>query len=217
MALEDKVNDKVSKGFIEKAFNLGFKSLLAAGATIFSIATTGSLGIIVGGALGSGVAIGNAIKKKPLYEIVNNSLRAYTAINAILSPMIWLGDVTMPLIPNENLTGKIARTAYAATAYNAAFVAGFKGAEHLYDNNLNPKGIVASIKDNFYNVWKRIGLVFLPAYALVANGIPDLNIFGYKAPVFAANAFPAGLYNSLNPIPTTKKSQPSYIPQPSPA
>ena len=205
MGLEDKLGDRESKGLARKALGLGFKAALAAGATAFSLATVGALGPIVGGALGGGVALGGIIKKKPLYDIVNNSLRAYTAVNAVLHPIIWLGDVTLPLIPNETIFGKLARTAYAATGYNAAFVGAFNAAEHLYDNNLNPRGIVKSIKDNFYNKWKRIGLVFLPGYALVANGFASLPILGYNVPTFAANALPAGFYNTVNPVPVAKK------------
>ena len=84
---------------------------------------------------------------------------------------------------------------YASTLYNAAFVGAFRGATHLVDNYLNPVGIVKSIKDNFYNEWKRIGLGFLPGYALDANGIT--NIMGL--PTFALNAFPLGLYNAIKP------------------
>lgn len=202
MGLEDKVEDKESKSLMQKAFNLGFKSLLAAGATMFSLATVGNLGVIVGGALAAGRFIGGVIKKQTLYEVIEKSLGSYTVINAILHPIIWLGDATIPLVPT--FWGK---ALYAIGPYNAAFVAAFRAAEHLYEHNLNPSGIVNSIKENFYNGYKRIGLGFAPAYALVANGITHFA----GIPIFAINAFPVGLYNAVSPPKKGEKGDPQLL------
>lgn len=47
MNLEDKVNDKKSKGFIRKACKLGFNLAVAGATTILSTATVGTLGIAI--------------------------------------------------------------------------------------------------------------------------------------------------------------------------
>ncbi|MEK6943547.1 MAG: hypothetical protein AABX00_05780 [Nanoarchaeota archaeon] len=202
MSLENKVEDKESKSFAKKAFRLGFNVAAAAATTALSMATVGTVGPIVGAAFAGGSMIGHLIKGKPLYESTVDALRTYTGVNAVIWPIVALGNATFPLISNETIIGKAARTLYASTLYNAAFVGAFRGATHLVDNYLNPVGIVKSIKDNFYNEWKRIGLGFLPGYALDANGIT--NIMGL--PTFALNAFPLGLYNAIKPTPIAKKS-----------
>ena len=126
--------------------------------------------------------------------------------NVILNPIIKLGEITYPIFGylGSKIAGGIgsivSRSVYALTAYNAAFVGLFRGAEHLLDNYLNPKGIAKTVKDNFYNTWKRIGAVFAPGYLLTANGIHD--IFG--VPAFAANALPVGYINTAYPIPRGK-------------
>lgn len=217
MSLEDKVNDKKSKGFIKKALKLGFKLGMATLTTAYSLSTVGTLGVVVGGALAAGGAIGGLIKKEPLYNIIDNALTSYSTVNAIIHPMVWLGDNTFHLIDNTTLAGKAARTLYTTTLYNAAFVGSFRASEHLIDNYLNPKGITKTVSDNFWNRWARVGVGFLPGYALVANNITSLP-FGYfgieKVPAFAANALPFGIYNSAVPLPQPKKqAQSSYIPQ----
>ena len=127
--------------------------------------------------------------------------------NVILNPIIKLGEITYPIFGylGSKIAGGIgsivSKSLYALTAYNAAFVGLFRGAEHLLDNYLNPKGIVKAVKDNFYNAWKRIGMVFAPGYLLTANGIH--NIFGINA--FAANALPAGYINAAYPVPQARK------------
>lgn len=230
--LEDKVEAKESKGFIRKAFDTSFNLAVAGATTALSTAFVGPLGIYIGGAIAGGHVIGGTITKKPLYNIVNDSLKGYSTINAIIHPIIWLGNVTLPLIPNETLFGKAARTLYALTAYNAAFVGAFRGAHHLINNKLNPKGLYKAVTNNFYNEWKRFGMLFAPAYALVANGIYSLAGVPYlgealktmpygnsigKVPVFAANALPAIAYHIANPLKPAKKSSPSYSPEYSPA
>jgi len=220
MSLEDKVQDKESKSFAKKAFRLGFNAAAAVATTALSMATVGTVGPIVGAALAGGGLIGHLIKGKSLYESTVDALKAYAAVNAVIWPIVALGNATFPLIPNETIIGKAARTLYASTLYNAAFVGAFRGAAHLVDNYLNPIGITKTIKDNFYNEWKRIGLGFLPGYALDANGITKL----MGLPTFAVNAFPLGLYNAVNPVPVAKKSayssyspgysMPSMSPQP---
>lgn len=138
--------------------------------------------------------------------------------------MILLGDATFPLIDNTTFLGKAVRTLYASTLYNAAFVTAFRGTEHLIDNYLNPAGITKTISDNFVNRNIRVGLGFLPAYALVANGITNIafeNFFIHQitsygimphyvdrviAPTFALNALPFGIYNAVKPFPAAKQT-----------
>ncbi len=210
-SLEDKVDSKESKGFMKKAFGLGFKLAVAVATTALSLSTVGTLGVIVGGAFAGGGAVGNLVKRKPLFETIDKALTTYSAVNAVIHPIVWLGNATFPLIPNETIFGKVARAAYASTLYNAVFLGAYNGASHLIDNYLNPVGITKSITNNFYNQYSRIGLGFLPAYALDANGIST--IFGL--PTFAVNAFPLGFYNSVKPFKTEKTEvqlmNPSYL------
>src|SRR3989344_1879321 len=139
--LENKIESKESKTFIKKAAKLGFKAGMAAATTALSVPFVGSTGVIVGGALALGDLIGNIIKKKPVYDTISEALTVYSAVNTVIAPIVVLGDATFPLISNETFLGKAARTLYATTVYNAAFVASYRGAEHLIDNNLNPVGI----------------------------------------------------------------------------
>lgn len=217
MSLEDKVNDKQSNGFMKKALKLGWKIGVAAATTAIGMPYVGMTGVFVGGALAAGGAIGGAIKKESLYSIISEALTTYSAVNAVIAPIVALGDATFPLIPNQTLLGKAARTLYATTAYNAAFVASYRGAEHLVDNYMNPVGITKTISDNFYNRWKRVGLGFLPGYALVANEVPRLLDVSH----FAWNAVPWGIYHKLKPLPEPKKHEnyahSSYAPTPSTA
>ena len=203
MSLEDKVDDKQSKGFIKKALTLGWKLGMAGLTTAISAPYVGITGIAVGGALAAGGAIGGLMKKQSLYDLVSEALTTYSAVNAVIAPIVALGDATFPLINNATLFGKAARTLYATTAYNAAFVASYRGAEHLVDNYMNPVGITKTMSDNFYNRWKRTGLGFLPGYALVANEVPKL----WDISHFAWNALPWGIYDKLKPLPEPKKHE----------
>ncbi len=214
MSLDDKVNDKESEGFIKKAAKITWKLGMAAATTALSTAFVGTTGILVGSALAGGSLIGKLVKGKSLYDSVNESLTTYSSVNAVISPITWLGNVTYPLIPINTLAGIAARSLYAVTAYNAAFVGSFRGATHLIDNYMNPKGITKSITNNFYNEWKRIGSVFAPGYIMDALKISPFGI----AP-FALNAPFAGFYNAVKPFPVGKKSEQSagYTPQYSPA
>ena len=198
--LEDKVNSKESKGFMKKAFRLGFKLAVAGATTALSLSTVGTLGVLVGGAFASGGAIGNLVKGKSLFETVDKALTTYSSVNAVIHPIVWLGDATFPLIPNVTIGGKIARALYASTLYNVAFLGSYKGATHLIDNYFNPVGITKSITNNFYNEYTRIGLGFLPGYALAANGVNSI----LGLPTFAWNALPLGFYNSVKPYKTEK-------------
>ena len=219
MDLEGRVKDTESKGFMRKAGRLLFKGGVAIGTTLLSTSFVGPTGILVGGALALGSAIGGLVKRKSLYDIIDDSLSRYSTVNAIISPIIWLGDATFPLIeklvyaavPGETLLARAAQALYGITAYNAAFVGMFRGAKHLIDNYLNPAGMWKSIKDNFYNDYFRIGMVFLPGYALAAWGVPPLlSIGGYGIPNFAPNAFFAGFYNAVNPL-STEKTEKQYL------
>ena len=210
MNLEDKVNDKESGGFVKKALKLGWKLGMAAATTALSVATTGSLGIWVGAAFAGGGAIANLARGKSLYESVSTALTTYSAVNAVIYPMVWMGDATFPLIPNATLIGKAVRGLYASTVYNAAFVGSYNAASHLVDNYMNPKGIVKSVTDGFPNQWLQVGLLFSPFYTLAANNIgniafsnfnvPKLTPYGitpqyvsnFVAPTFAAGALPVG-------------------------
>ena len=203
MSLDEKVEDKESKSFAQKALRLGFNAVTAVATTALSVATVGPLGVLVGSAFAGGGLIGNVLKGKPFFESLVDSLKVYSGVNAVIQPMSWLGNSTFPLIPNASFIGKAARALYASTLYNAVFVASYRGATHLVDNYLNPIGIINSISDNFRNEYKRIGRGFFPAYALDANGIA--NIMGI--PTFAWNAFPLGFYNAINPVKNPKATK----------
>jgi len=200
--LEKKVGDKESKGFIRKAFDTAFNVGMAAATTALSMATVGPVGPIVGGAFGAGIAIGSFIKGG-FYKGFDAALKAYSAINAVIYPIISLGNVTFPLIPNGTWVGKIARTLYATTAYNAAFVGSFRAAHHLIDNKFNPTGLGSAISKNFWAQSKRVGLGFLPGYALVANGVHSL----WGISPFAWNALPFGIYETLAPLGAKKEKK----------
>lgn len=216
MSLEDKVKDRESSGFMKKALKLGWKLGMAAATTALSMAAlpaigaSASLGIAVGGAFAAGGAIGNFARGKSLYETISSALTTYSAVNAIISPMVWLGDMTFPFIPNYDLTGKIIRGIYASTLYNAAFVGSYNAASHLVDNYLNPVGITKAVTDGFPGQWAKVGLLFSPFYYMAANNITNLafsNFYApkltgqgiapqfvgqYTAPTFAAGALPVG-------------------------
>ena len=224
--LEHKVNDKNSKSFMRKAFDMTFNLAMAAGTTALGYLTVGPAAPIVSAAFGGGGLIGALWKKKetgrPLDDILNSALKTYSAVNTVFYPMTLLGNATYPAAASAGsaLLGSqygsfIGRSAWALTGFNMAFVAAFKAAYHLYENKLNPQGIGKSIADNFVPFATRIGTVFAPGYILAANGIPDLSLGGYKVPTFAVNAIPTGIYNELNPPGQKKKTQsiPSYSSQ----
>ena len=197
MSLEEKVKDKESKGFIKKAGRLAWKLGMAAATTALSVATVGTLGIAVGGAFATGGLIGNLAKGKSFYESLDTAMTTYSAVNAIIYPMVWLGNATFPLINNAALGGKILRGIYASTAYNAAFIGTFNAASHLVDNYMNPNGIWKSVKKDFWRDWATIGLMFSPFYYMAANNISAISLYhpsiGYNsAPTFAVGAVPTG-------------------------
>ena len=209
--LEQKVEEK---GVIGKFFDYVYLGAVAIGTTLLSTAMTGSLGIIVGSAFAGGGVIGSMIKgEKSFHSLTTNFLKTYSAINAVIGPMVWLGNATYPAVGafGANIASSLggspaigaiaARSAYAVTAYNAAFIASFKGAGHLVENYLNPIGIMDSINDNYWPLTKRIGMGFAPGYILAANGIPDL----FGVPTFALNAVPAAAYNNMYPLDEKEK------------
>jgi hypothetical protein len=215
LSLEDKVNDKGSGGFIKKAAKMGFHLALAGATTALSMSTVGAIGPLVGLGLAGGAALGSLYQKKPVYETALEAVKTYSALNAVIWPLLSAWDATIPLIPNDTIVGKLTRGLYASTIFNAGFVTLYDGAKHLVDNYFNPKGITKSVKDNFYNKWKRPAVGFFPAYFLAANGVPALPInvpgFNVQLPTFAANAFGLSAYNSLNPI-SGPKDYPTYKP-----
>lgn len=203
MSLDDKVQDKESKSFIRKAGRLAWKLGMAAATTAFSaaalpmIGASASLGAMVGAGFAAGGILGNLAKGKSLYDSIDAALTTYSAVNAIVPHMVWLGDVTFPLIDNYNLGGKLLRGLYASTAYHAAFLSTFKGASHLVDNYMNPIGIGKAIKKDFAKDWLSIGAMFSPFYYLAANNFTQLSMYhpftGYNvAPTFAVGAVPVG-------------------------
>jgi len=206
MSLEDKVQDKESKGFIKKALTIGWKLGMAAATTALSMPLVGTLGVAVGGAFAVGSLIGNLAAGSSVYESISKSLTTYSAVNAVIYPMVWMGNATLPLIQNHDLAGKLLRGIYASTVYNAAFVGTFNAASHLVDNYLNPVGITSAIKKDFFRDWWQIGLMFSPFYYMAANNIAGISLYHPKigfnsAPTFAVGAFPVGLaHNYLNPI-----------------
>ena len=215
MSLEDKVHGKESEGFIKKTLKMGFNLALAGTATAFGVATFGTMVPIIGGAFALGSTIGSLSQGKPVYDTALDAVKNYTVLNAALPFLLTAWDATIPLIPNDTLVGKAMRGLYASTVFNAGFEAMFKGARHLIDNYGNPSGITKSIKNNFYNDWKRSAVGFSPAYTLAANGFAHLGALGLPPiiPTFAYNAFALPLYNSF--YPAGKKASghaPSYAP-----
>ena len=212
MSLEDKVNDKESKGFIKKAAKIVWKLGMATATTALSVPLVGTSGILVGGAFAVGGAIANLARGKSLYDSVSKALTTYSAVNAIIYPMVWLGQATFPLIANDTFLGQAARGLYASTLYNAAFVGSFRAAGHLVDNYLSPVGITKTVGDGFLEEWAKIGLLFSPFYALDANGITKLNLFGATLPTFAVGALPVGFALNYFFDKGKSKYRPSYTP-----
>src|SRR3989338_6003891 len=211
--LEHEVNNQESKGFMKKAIDTTFNLAVAGGATALGLATVGPVAPIVAASFGGGGLIGGLIarkknkeNRKPISEIVNSSLKTYSAVNTVFYPMTLLGNATYPVAANlgaqafgTGIGEYLGRSAWALTGFNGAFVGLFKGAYNLFDKKFNPKGIGKSIADGYGSLATRIGTVFAPGYILAANGIPDLSIGPYTAPTFAVNALPVGIYNEINP------------------
>ncbi len=225
MSLEDKVKDKESKGFIRKAAKLGWKLGMAAATTALSVSLVGSLGIWVGSSFALGGAIGGLAKGESLYDSVSSALTTYSAVNAVIHPMVWLNDATLPLVAKYVSDAWWVKGIYASTAYNAAFVGSFRAAGHLIDNYLNPRGLGKAITQNFWPHWFWVGLAFSPFYTLAANNISQLglNYMGneYLAPTFAAGALPVGIglkYLEKNwKKPSQNLSSYNYMPSLAPA
>ncbi len=217
MSLEEKVNDKESKGFIKKAAKIVWKLGMATATTALSVSLVGTSGILVGGGFAVGGAIANLARGKSLYDSVSKALTTYSAVNAIIYPMVALGNATFPLIANDTFLGQAARGIYASTLYNAAFVGLFRGASHLVDNYLSPVGITKSVSEGFLEDWAKIGLLFSPFYALDANGISKLNVFGATLPTFAVGALPVGFALNYFFSKDKPKYNPSYTPRITPA
>ena len=164
MSLEDKVNDKQSKGLIKKTLKLGYAGVLSAATTALSLATYGTTGVFIGMGLAAGTFAGSTIKgSKSFYNNVVDTLKTYSAFNLIISPVLHVWDYIIPRIhPGSGVLEFLGRGIFASTAFNAFFETMYKGSKHLIDNYFNPRGIINSIKDNFYNVWKRSATVFSP-------------------------------------------------------
>lgn len=207
MSLEDKVKDKESEGFAKKALKLGWKLGMAAATTALSMAAlpalgaSATLGIAVGAAFAAGGAIANLATGKSLYDTVSSALTTYSAVNAVIHPMVWLSDVTMPLIPNVTTAGKLLRGLYAVTAYNAAFVGSYNAASHLVDNYLNPVGMGKAIASGFPGQWARVGLLFSPFYYMAANGIPNIAFSNFYVPKLTAQGIVPQYVNQFT-VPT---------------
>jgi len=226
--LEKEVKNKKSEGFIRKAAKLVFLGATAAATTALGIATVGTTAPLIAGAFAGGGLIGSIVKGNSLYETTTKMLRDYSVINTIITPIIGLGDITYPIVGGwgaqaataaglNPLIGSVAaKSTYALTAYNAAFLTAFKGANHLYDNFLNPKGIVPAIRENFTEEWARVAKVFAPGYLLTANNILTLPIAGYAAPVFALNAPFANYINTVYPPIPGAKQEKQKAPAPAP-
>src|SRR3989344_196812 len=211
MSLEDKVKDtKENRGFIKKAGRIAWKLGMAAATTALSVPLVGTLGVAVGGALAVGGLIGNLVAGSSVYESISKSLTAYSAVNAIISPIVWVGNATFPLIQNYDLAGKILRGIYASTIYNAAFLGSYNAGSHLVDNYLNPVGITQTIKKDFFRDWWQTGLMFSPFYYMAANNIAGISLYHPKiglnsAPTFSVGAVPTGFgHNYLNQVDAKK-------------
>jgi len=229
--LESEIKNEESKSFIAKAAKLGFLGVAGLAATAFSMATVGISGPIIAAAVGGGLMAGTLARGKGSFgKALENGLKGYAAINAIIYPMGWIGNVTYPLIGSlgSSIAGGIgsvvAKSAYALTAYNASFVTAFGAANHLLDNYLNPAGITEAIGKDFMANVQRVAVGFGPGLLLTANGITDIMLGGYKIPVFAINALPYAFYTGIYPLEENKaykkpaqRAVPHGMPQIAPA
>src|SRR3989338_2663283 len=87
---------KESKGFIKKAFKLGFLGAATVGSTLLGLATAGISAPLIGGALAAGGIAGGIKKGKKFYDVVKKAMIDYSAVNVVLNPMIKLGEATYP-------------------------------------------------------------------------------------------------------------------------
>ncbi|NOZ81410.1 MAG: hypothetical protein GXP63_07115 [DPANN group archaeon] len=225
--LTDAVNEEhdrqKSSGLLKRAAKLVYSAGVATAVTALTVSTVGTVPILVGGAFGLGSFIGTAIKGgMPLDTMVNDALNSYSAITAVVYPMIVLGDVTFPVVNDigvgvaGDMGGAIAKSAYALTAYLATFIGAFKGTHHLISHYGDPKGITESLKDNFWADYKRFAWIFAPSLVSAAVGVPNW----YGLPAFAVNSLPAAAYQTYNPPgqPDEKKyTAPAPSPKPAPA
>lgn len=202
--LEKEGIDKPEESGLKKASDAIYLPSMALLSTALSTAFVGPLGALIGAGFAGGGLIGN-LRKKTMkkYDAFREALKTYAGVNAVISPMVWLGNVTYPLIGamGSKIAGTagsmIAKAAYGITAYNAAFVAKFRAAYHMVDRYLNPIGLMKSVKDDFYRFTKRINLGMSPALALTANGLSPY--------LFAANALPVSYYDATHPMKKNKK------------
>lgn len=216
MSLEDKVQDKESKGFIRKAGRLAWKFGMAAATTAFGMWTlpmlgaSATLGIWVGSAFAGGGGIARLVKGESLFNIVDRALTTYSAVNAVIPHMVWLEQATIPLVAKYISDAWWVKGLYASTLYNGAFISTYLGAEHLVDNYLNPRGITKTIGSQFWDLGWKAGLFFSPFYTMSALGIsniafenfyvPKITPYGivphyidrFVAPTFAVGALPVG-------------------------
>ncbi|MBI2655417.1 hypothetical protein HYX06_03270 [Candidatus Woesearchaeota archaeon] len=240
MSLEDKVQDRESKGFMKKAGRLAWKLGMAAATTALSAYTlpmlgaSATLGIWVGGSFAIGGGIARAIKGKPLFDNLDKALTTYSAVNAIIPHMVWLEHATVPLVAKYVSDAWWVKGLYASTLYNGAFVGSYLGAEHLVDNYLNPRGITKTIGSQFGDLFWKAGLFFSPFYTMSANGISSIAFENFYVPkisaqgivpyyidrlalpTFAAGAAPVGF--AINMLDKAKERAKSYgYGMPSPA
>lgn len=238
MSLEDKVKDNESNGFIKKAGRLVWKVGVAAATTALSMYTlpllgaSATLGIWVGGAFAAGGGIANLVKGDSMFNILDKGLTTYSAVNAIISPMVWLDQATVPLVAKYISDAWWVKGLYGSTLYNGAFVGTYLGAEHLVDNYLNPMGITKTIGSKFWDLWWKAGLFFGAFYTMAFNGVSQIAfenfyvpkfttqgivpqyINKFVAPTFAVGALPVGFLIGMFDNPMSKANTYSM---PSPA
>lgn len=232
MSLEDKVQDKESRGFSRKAGRLLWKVGVAAATTALSmyalpmLGASATLGIWVGGAFAAGGGIARAIKGEPLFDNIDKALTTYSSVNAIISSMVWLDKVTTPLVAKYVSDAWWVKGLYGSTLYNAAFVSNYLSTEHLIDNYLNPRGMMKAVGSKFWDLWWKAGLFFGPFYAMALNGytniafenfyVPKFTTQGivphyidrFVAPTFAVGALPVGFI--INMLDKTKSHANPY-------
>jgi|TARA_B100002003_G_C14020751_1_gene492244 hypothetical protein len=217
--VDEGIKEQKEKGFFRKAVDLAYISTLGAATTALALATAGgSLGPWIGGALGAGGFIGKTFRgKESLYERVYESIKTYSIINAIISPMVLLADYTLPTLGaiGEKIAGPVGsfltKSLYSVGPYLGVFHGLFKGTDHLIENYGNPTGIQEHVSNNFVPEYKRL-LFFTPALVAFANGIPTINMavgnYSLGVPGFAANAFPYSIGNHASPLEDKKTLEP---------
>ncbi|RMF05202.1 hypothetical protein D6764_05265 [Candidatus Woesearchaeota archaeon] len=206
--LGDLVQQPSNERWEVKARRLINHALFGGLSTAFTYATLGPAALATPTAFALFGAAGKIVKgEKPLYDVVDEAITTYGAVNTVLFPMVQLGNVVFPAISSPLLKGLT-----AIGPYNATFVSSFLPTEYLIRNDFNPEGMGEHLKKEFWPVTKRFAWVFAPGYIFSANGLEAVKLpfevppFGDTLPTFSLNAPFAGFLGGYSP-PKSKEEQ----------